>query len=79
MQILKDRNKNKETKERRKKTSAKGAYEHVSKKLAVVFFFILLAFAYLSIALFRISYNNEEKYKKQVFFVAALVSEREKC
>lgn len=66
MQILKDRNRNTETKERRKNPSAKGGYSHVPKKLAVVFFFILLAFAYLSIALFRISYDNEEKYKKQV-------------
>lgn len=66
MQVLRDRNTNTETKERRKKPSKKGGFSHVPKKLAVVFFFILLAFAYLSIALFRISYDNEETYKKQV-------------
>ena len=68
MQILKDRTnyRNEEVKEKRKKPIRKNAYSHVPKKLAVLFFIILLAFAYLSIALFRISNNNEETYKKQV-------------
>lgn len=65
---MKDRtnHRSEETKERRKKPVRRNGYSHVQKKLAVLFFIILLAFAYLSIALFRISYNSEEVYKKQV-------------
>lgn len=66
MQILRNRSEVAETKDRRKKPSRKGAYAHVPKKLAVLFFFILLAFMYLSFVLFRISYDSEETYKKQV-------------
>ena len=69
MQILNNRTNNRrnaETKDKQRKPVRKGGYSHVPKKLAVLFFLILLAFAYLSIALFRISYNSEETYKKQV-------------